>query len=64
MSNKIGVAIEKDEHGYFAYCPDLDGSHTQGDTFDEVVANIGYNQHDCSENEINITTSKRRILFC
>ncbi len=40
MSYKVGVVIEKDEHGYFAYCPDLDGCHTQGDTFEEVVANV------------------------
>jgi len=40
MSYKVGVVIEKDEHGYFAYCPDLEGCHTQGDTFEEVMANV------------------------
>ncbi|MEJ7555186.1 MAG: type II toxin-antitoxin system HicB family antitoxin [Aquificaceae bacterium] len=34
------VVIQKDKHGYFAYCPELPGCHTQGDTFDEVVKNI------------------------
>ncbi len=34
------VVIQKDEHGYFAYCPELPGCYTQGDTFDEVVKNI------------------------
>ncbi|MEJ7621662.1 MAG: type II toxin-antitoxin system HicB family antitoxin [Aquificaceae bacterium] len=34
------VVIQKDKHGYFAYCPELPGCHTQGDTFEEVVKNI------------------------
>ncbi|MEJ7553145.1 MAG: type II toxin-antitoxin system HicB family antitoxin [Aquificaceae bacterium] len=34
------VVIQKDKYGYFAYCPELPGCHTQGDTFDEVVKNI------------------------
>jgi len=40
MSHKVSVIIEKDEHGYYAYCPELDGCHSQGDNFEEVVANI------------------------
>ena len=39
MSLKINVVIEKDAHGYFAYCPELPGCQTQGDTFEEVLAN-------------------------
>lgn len=34
------VAIEKDKDGYFAYCPSLQGCYTQGDSFEEVLANI------------------------
>ncbi len=34
------VVIEKDEDGYFAYCPELQGCYTQGDTYEEVIANI------------------------
>ncbi len=26
-----------DEFGYYAYCPELKGCHTQGDTLDEVL---------------------------
>lgn len=37
---KINVVIEKDEHGYYAYCPELRGCHTQGDTFEEIMENI------------------------
>ncbi len=34
------VVIEKDEDGYFAYCPSLQGCYTQGETYEEVLANI------------------------
>jgi len=40
MSYKVSIVIEKDEHGYYAYCPELEGCQTQGDTFEEVMANI------------------------
>ncbi len=32
--------IEKDEHGYYAYCPALEGCQTQGNSLEEVKANI------------------------
>ena len=34
------VVIEKDEDGYFAYVPQLQGCHTDGDTYEEAMANI------------------------
>lgn len=40
MSYKVNVVIEKDEHGYYAYCPELEGCQTQGDTLEEVLANM------------------------
>ena len=40
MSYKVNIVIEKDEHGYYAYCPELEGCHSQGDTFEEAMANI------------------------
>lgn len=40
MGYKVGVVIEKDEHGYYAYSPELEGCQTQGDSFEEVMANI------------------------
>ncbi len=40
MSYKVSIVIEKDEHGYYAYCPGLEGCQTQGDSLDEVMANI------------------------
>ncbi len=40
MSHKVGVVIEKDEHGYYAYCPEPEGCQTQGDSLEEVLSNI------------------------
>ncbi len=40
MSNKVSIIIEKDNYGYYAFCPELDGCQSQGDTLDEVMANI------------------------
>lgn len=40
MSYKVNVVIEKDEYGYYAYCPELEGCQTQGDTLEEVLANM------------------------
>ena len=40
MTYKVGIVIEKDDYGYYAYCPELEGCQTQGDSFEEVMANI------------------------
>lgn len=40
MSYKVSVIIEKDKHGYYAYCPELEGCQTQGDSLEEVLDNI------------------------
>lgn len=40
MAHKLSVLIEHDEHGYYAWCPQLKGCHSQGDTFEEAAANI------------------------
>jgi len=40
MPYKVNVIIEKDEYGYYAYCPELEGCQTQGETLEEVLANI------------------------
>ena len=37
---RFTVIIEKDAEGHFAYCPELQGCYTQGDTFEEALANI------------------------
>ncbi len=37
---RFAVVVEKDKEGYFAYCPELQGCYTQGETFEEVMENI------------------------
>lgn len=37
---KFNIVIEKDEHGYYAFCPALKGCHSHGDSLEEVLANI------------------------
>jgi len=34
------AVIEKDEDGFFAYCPVLQGCYTQGKTYEEALKNI------------------------
>ena len=40
MSYKVSIVIEKDEYGYYAYCPELEGCQTQGNTLEEIMDNI------------------------
>ena len=40
MSYKVSIIIEKDDFGYYAYSPELEGCQTQGDTLEEVIANM------------------------
>ncbi len=37
---KFSVVIEKDIDGYYAFCPELQGCYTQGDTYEETLENI------------------------
>ncbi|PIQ79870.1 MAG: type II toxin-antitoxin system HicB family antitoxin [Parcubacteria group bacterium CG_4_9_14_0_2_um_filter_41_8] len=36
----LPIIIERDNDGYFAFCPALQGCYTQGDTYEEALANI------------------------
>ncbi len=40
MSYKVSIVIEKDEYGYYAYSPELEGCQSQGDSLEEAIANI------------------------
>ncbi|MCL4265937.1 MAG: type II toxin-antitoxin system HicB family antitoxin [Anaerolineae bacterium] len=40
MTYKATIIIEKDEHGYYAYAPELTGCQTEGNSLDEVMVNI------------------------
>jgi predicted RNase H-like HicB family nuclease len=40
MSRKVSVAIEQDEDGCYAWCPELKGCQSQGSTIDKTLVNI------------------------
>ena len=40
MIRKVSVVIEQDEHGCYAWCPELKGCQSQGVTVEEALANI------------------------
>lgn len=40
MSRKASVVIERDDNGFYAWCPKLKGCQSQGGTLDEAMANI------------------------
>lgn len=37
---RFSVVVEKDEDGYFAFCPELQGCYTQGETYEEAMESI------------------------
>ncbi|OGF58594.1 MAG: hypothetical protein A2Y62_07915 [Candidatus Fischerbacteria bacterium RBG_13_37_8] len=37
---KASVIIEKDEYGYYAFCPELEGCQTQAESIEEAIINI------------------------
>lgn len=37
---RFSVVVEKDKDGYYAFCPELQGCYTQGDSYEEALANI------------------------
>jgi predicted RNase H-like HicB family nuclease len=40
VTRKASVVIEKDEDGFYAWCPELKGCQSQGNTLEEALANI------------------------
>ncbi len=40
MSYKVSVVIEKDDAGYYAYCPELEGCQSQGDSLEEAIDGV------------------------
>lgn len=37
---KISAIVEQDDNGFYAYCPQLKGCHSQGNSLDEALANL------------------------
>ena len=40
MAHKVSIVIEKDEHGYYAYSPELEECQTQGGSLEEAIENV------------------------
>ncbi|MGA3186354.1 MAG: type II toxin-antitoxin system HicB family antitoxin [Bryobacteraceae bacterium] len=40
MTGNVSVVVEQDEHGYYAWCPQLKGCQSQGNTAEEAFVNI------------------------
>ena len=36
----VPVIVERDEGGFVAYCPTLEGCHTQGKTYEDALENV------------------------
>lgn len=37
---RFSVVIERDEEGYYVFCPELQGCYTQGNTYEEALKNV------------------------
>jgi len=37
---RFACVIERDDDGYIAYCPQLQGCYAQGDTYEEAFENL------------------------
>src|SRR5204863_5953072 len=40
LPRKVSVVIEQDEHGCYAWCPELKGCQSQGKTIEEALTNV------------------------
>jgi len=37
---RFSVVVERDEDVYFAFCPELQGCYTQGESYEEALENV------------------------
>ncbi len=40
MTYKVNIVIEKDDNGYYAYAPELEGCLSQGDSYENALENV------------------------
>jgi predicted RNase H-like HicB family nuclease len=62
MNLKLSTVVEKDDSGYIAYCPELKGCMSQGNSHDEALNNlkeaIDLYLETLSEDELKLVLSK------
>lgn len=56
---KTSVVIERDDFGYYAYCPALPGCQSQGKTLDEAMSNI----REAAELYLETLTEDERRIY-
>lgn len=64
---KFTAIIEGDKEGYYAYCPELKGCQTQGNTVEEALSNLReaaelYLETLSTEELDSLTSGPRTIL--
>ena len=40
MTYKVNIVVEKDDNGYYAYAPELEGCQSQGDSYEDALKNL------------------------
>ncbi len=55
---KVHIITQKDQHGCYAFCPELKGCHSQGETLEETLENI----KEAVELYLETLTSEELIL--
>lgn len=62
---QFSIIVEQDVDGFYAYCPQLQGCYTQGDTYEEAMGNIKdaikLHLEDRVASKENVTTSIKSI---
>ncbi len=58
---RVRVCIERDEDGYYAYCPGLKGIHEEGDSIDEATRNAKKSIHVLLQ---SILEDEAPLLLC
>lgn len=70
----FSIIVEQDTDGFYAYCPQLQGCYTQGNTYEETIDNIKdaiklhiedriANKEDVAENIKSISLSNIEIVI-
>jgi len=56
---KVSVVIEQDQHGCYAWCPELKGCQSQGATIEEALSNI----REAAELFLETLAEEERVSF-
>jgi len=57
MPRKASVVIEKDEHGFYAWCPELKGCQSQADSLELYLETLPRDERDVLLSREILTTT-------